>query len=153
MKHHLRFTFLASIPVLLLITGQGWAHGVRGTSQICEVICVTASYDDGEPMSYAAVEIKAPDSKLPFQSGRSDRNGLFCFNPDTPGPWQINVSDGMGHLVRLKSQVGQDLALQPAKVDPDPGNKALKVTSGLSLLFGLAGSIAWWQSSRKRLKS
>jgi len=56
-------------------------------------------YDDGEPMSYSAVEIKGPDSDIAFQTGRTDRNGLMMSQPDRPGPWQAVVSDGMGHLV------------------------------------------------------
>jgi len=67
-------------------------HGVRGKVGKGRIV-VIAQYDTGEPMSYAKVEISAPNSKLPFQSGRINRNGRFCFFPDTPGTWKVVVNE------------------------------------------------------------
>ena len=50
-----------------------------------EAWCITAQYDDGEFMSYAGVEVKAPGSDIAFQTGRTDRNGCFVFLPDAQG--------------------------------------------------------------------
>jgi nickel transport protein len=60
-------------------------------------------------MSYAGVEITAPDAKLPFQSGRTDRNGYFCFRPDAPGRWKITIKDEDGHFVRLGTKVSKEM--------------------------------------------
>ena len=35
----------------------------KATVEPVEGYCITAMYDDGEPMSYAAVEIKAPQGR------------------------------------------------------------------------------------------
>jgi nickel transport protein len=126
------------------------AHGVYGAVERIEGYCVTSRYDDGEPMSYAAVEIKAPDSDLVFQKGRTDRNGRFMFRPDGPGRWQATVQDGMGHRLAL------DVA-----PDGDPGISKLpaglpvsdlrqgrfrNIITGLAIIFGLCGFLYGWRA-------
>lgn len=152
-RPQLLITPLALTLGLVFLAGQGQAHGVRGMISTNETICATATYDDDEPMSYAGVEISAPDSKLPFQSGRTDRNGLFCFKADSPGDWQLTISDEMGHRVRLKTTVSQDMTLPQIKPSPDhnglPMGRAGGIVSGIAVIFGLTGCLTWWQKMRK----
>jgi len=104
--------FLLVLPMglTLLLSNLGRTHAVQGeTGSSSEALCTSASYDDGEPMSYAAVEIIAPNAKLPFQSGRTDRNGYFCFRPDTPGRWKMTIKDADGHFVRLGTKVSKEM--------------------------------------------
>ncbi len=156
-RAQLLITSLGLALGLVLLAGQGQAHGVRGITSTRETICATATYDDGEPMSYSGVEISAPDSKLPFQSGRTDRNGLFCFKPDKPGEWQLIISDEMGHQIRLKTTVSQDMSLLQGKATHEHNaqsmGKAEGVVTGVALIFGLSGCLAWWQSRKKSGKT
>ena len=131
---------------------QGWAHGLRGQLAGEKIICATAHYDDGEAMAYGEVEISAPQSKLPFQSGRTDRNGVFCFQPDISGQWQITMGDEMGHQVRLAASVGADKVL--AVVKDAAGRQVVMsrlvvAVAGIGWLVGLAGLWAWWQAKRR----
>lgn len=104
------FLLVLPLGLTLLLSAHGHAHAVHGdTGSGSEALCTSASYDDGEAMSYAAVEIIAPNAKLPFQSGRTDRNGYFCFRPDTPGRWKITVKDEDGHFVRLGTKVSKEM--------------------------------------------
>ncbi|RWX49807.1 nickel transport protein [Candidatus Electrothrix communis] len=104
------FLLILTLGLPLFFSVQGWTHAVQGeTGSGSEALCTSASYDDGEPMSYAAVEIIAPNSKLPFQSGRTDRNGYFCFRPDTPGRWKMTIKDADGHFVRLGTKVSKEM--------------------------------------------
>jgi hypothetical protein len=41
------------------------------------------------------------DAEIPFRTGRTDRNGYFCFQPDAPGRWKITIKDEDGHFVRM----------------------------------------------------
>jgi nickel transport protein len=120
------------------------AHGVDGMVEHTGGYCVTAQYDDGEPMAYAAVEIKAPDSKIGFQKGRADRNGRFMFHPDTPGNWQAIVLDGMGHRLALDVVVGQVPGASKKAHTGIPAAAAVpgrlwKIIVGLAVIFGLCG--------------
>jgi len=149
----LSITPLGLALALVFMASQAQAHGVRGMISTSETLCATATYDDGEPMSYGGVDIAAPDSKLPFQSGRTDRNGLFCFKPDSPGQWQLTVSDEMGHRVRLQTRMSQDMTPVPDKASYERSGqsmgKAEGVITGLALIFGMSGCLAWWQSRKK----
>jgi nickel transport protein len=83
------------------------AHGTQGkTGDSSGTVCAAFSYDDGGPMSYSAVEVFSPaDPKMPFQTGRTDRNGWFCFRPDASGRWKLTAKDEEGHQVRMKTSV------------------------------------------------
>lgn len=90
-----------SLPVVVQ------AHGTQGkTSDSSGTVCAAFSYDDGGPMSYSAVEVFSPaDKNMPFQTGRADRNGYFCFRPDASGRWKLTAKDEEGHQVRMSTSV------------------------------------------------
>ena len=90
--------FLAGM-IFLLPPGP-YAHGVKGKVDSGGVV-ITAQYDTGEAMSYARVNISAPGARVTFQSGRTDRNGRFCFSPDAPGNWIVVVDDEIGHRLEV----------------------------------------------------
>jgi nickel transport protein len=141
--------------VVWLSAATAWSHGVEGWVERAEAWCVAAQYDDGEPMGYAAVEIKSPGSETIFQSGRTDRNGRFLFKPDGPGQWRAVVSDGMGHQVSLDIAVeGGEAAAQTTEGVRSPvaaaegANRPLKIIVGLSVIFGLCGVLYGWRARR-----
>jgi nickel transport protein len=147
------FFLLAFLMVGLLAAGSGWSHGVEGYIEQTPGYCVTAQYDDGEPMSYAAVQIKAPDSDTAFQTGRIDRNGRFMLYPDQPGQWQVVVQDGMGHRLALDLTVAADKAAPQAEKTPAPmtrsgSSRAGKIIAGLGVIFGMFGLIYGWSARR-----
>ncbi len=94
--------FFWSAGILFLFPALVLAHAMEGVvSYQNGVGIISVAYDDGEPASYVKVVIRAPGSKFSFQRGRTDRNGRFAFLPNTPGLWQIVVSDNMGHRAKL----------------------------------------------------
>ena len=116
-------------------------------------VCVTASYDTDEAMSYAAVTIRAPEKGLDFQTGRTDRNGRFCFFPDGNGEWEVIVSDGMGHRLEMVVPVEQaSNAVEIKTTGHEAGessSKFEKVVMGISIIFGISGCLLWWGSRRR----
>lgn len=139
----------------ILTAATGWPHGVEGHVEKAEGWCLTAQYDDGEPMSYAAVEIRAPGLEIPFQGGRTDRNGRFMFRPDGRGLWQAVVTDGLGHRKTYDMAIGDEKAGQgtgEARSPADCGeaNRPLKVIVGLSVIMALFGFLYGWKARRAR---
>jgi nickel transport protein len=100
---------LCALSLVLLLPSLGQSHGVMGSTESDSAsMCASFSYDNGQAMSYSAVEIFAPgERKIPFQTGRADRNGYFCFRPDTPGRWRVVAQDEEGHILRLNAAVSE----------------------------------------------
>lgn len=149
------FIITGCLAYQLLCITAGWSHGVWGHVVRSEGHLVTAEYDDGEPMAYAAVEIKSPGSDIAFQTGRTDRNGHFMFSPDQQGQWRIVVQDGMGHRLALDAEVSADAAVSKISefpLDPHPlaMTRAGKVIIGLSIIFGIFGLWYGWKGRRGR---
>ncbi|MFZ1986049.1 MAG: hypothetical protein WAU91_16650 [Desulfatitalea sp.] len=141
------------IPLIIAFgSSPAWPHGVEGSIAAAEGYLVTARYDDGEPLNYAAVEVLAPDSDLAFQTGRADRNGRLMFLPDRPGRWQVAVTDGMGHRTALVLEVNKNAGFQsanPTRTEPvSAASRALKMVTGLALIFGLFGLFYAWKARR-----
>jgi nickel transport protein len=144
------FFLLGCLATVLLTAAAGWCHGVRGDVDQGNGYLITAEYDDGEPMNYAAVEIKAPDSTIVFQTGRTDRNGRFMIYPDQTGQWQAVVQDGMGHRLTLDLEVGGSTAAPESahvrsSLTSGGMTRAAKVIAGLSIIFGLSGLLYGWK--------
>lgn len=142
------FSFLAIAamsPALL------YAHGVTGKTGTGGIV-VSAMYDTGEAMDYAKVTILAPDANLKFQSGRTDRNGRFCFFPDVSGNWKVVVDDEMGHRLEVNVPVDQAMSLQANPENVNSGRNFLtryqKAIIGVSIIFGISGIVFWFKSRK-----
>jgi len=94
--------------IIIFIPVNIFAHGVKGEISKGGIV-ITAKYDTDEPMSYAKVEVYAPDSKIKFQTGRTDRNGRFAFVPDIAGKWHLSVDDGIGHKLNMDVEINESL--------------------------------------------
>lgn len=138
---------------MLLSFSPAWGHGTGGDAEVAEGVRVKAAYDDGDPMSYAAVEVIAPDSGVAFQTGRTDRNGVFMFAPDRPGSWQIVLNDGIGHRLVMKRDVPPAPGEAPEPAPPTESNRPDVSRreggiAGISIIFGLCGLLYGWKARR-----
>ena len=153
MKYKKLTIYLWAVFFLLPILAH--AHGVKGRISSGGIV-VIAEYDTGEPMSYARVKISAPDAKLTFQLGRTDRNGRFCFFPDMPGEWIVAVDDEMGHRLEVPVSVNETMEL---KTDEQTGRSAAsslskyeKALIGICIIFGISGVLFLWRGKKERYK-
>jgi len=130
-------TLFLTFSAVLFFAASMFAHGVDCTFG-SKAKSVKARYDDGSPMSYCDVQIFSPDGKE-FQSGVTDRNGVFSFLPDTEGEWKIEIDDGMGHKANERVFINEKLEFTEKKEYRLP--KVYGALTGLSLIFGIAGFI------------
>ena len=150
------FLFIITITLLLIPCGVP-AHGVKG--EIAEgtgAMIITARYSNNDVMSYAATTIRPPSGEIDFQTGRTDRNGRFCFFPDIDGDWEVTVDDGMGHRLRMAVPVGRDRSLtsHPVAFSLNRNSPSLyaKALAGLGIIFGISGWLMWWRARKIRQK-
>lgn len=135
------------ISMALTLPGVALAHGT-GYRVLHQGKAVTLEcyYSDGTAMAYAEAYIFSPeDADLEHQNGRTDKNGRIAFFPDTPGPWRVDVSDGMGHKIQGQVQVApeseSELESGPKVTPRDKNQNALSgplsAVLGISLIFNL----------------
>lgn len=129
-----------SLPELVFAHGTG--HRVLKDAQ---TRTLEFYYSDHTPMTYAQVLVFSPlNREIEHQNGRTDKNGVFVFRPDTQGRWLVKVSDGMGHAEEATVEV----SLDPESVEPASGRdlltrdhrdssipKVYKAIFGLSLIM------------------
>jgi nickel transport protein len=145
---------VATTMTFTLMASVVWSHGTRGFTESAPGIRVKAEYDDGEPMSFAEVQVTAPENGGVFQTGHTDRNGSFMFSPDQPGKWRIAIGDGMGHrLVRgrqidSEKEPAGDTASSRQAVSPSL-TRSEGIVVGLSIIFGLSGFFYGWRARRQ----
>ncbi len=132
--------------VIFLLPARLYSHGVAGKVDTGGIV-VKTEYSTGEPVSYAKVRIAAPGEEITFQSGRTDRNGRFCFFPDVKGDWKVVVDDEMGHRLEIVVPVNEDLARKENRESGGTGKAGFsryeKAVMGICIIFGLFGIFLW----------
>lgn len=147
-------TVVISVTILsMLAASPVWGHGTEGYTEAAAGILIKAEYDDGEPMSYAAVEITAPEKGAVFQKGRTDRNGVFMFLPDQSGSWKIIVTDAMGHRLKLGREIdeqngGESKRNGSRQTAAPPISQSQGIMTGIAIIFGLSGMLYGWKVRR-----
>jgi nickel transport protein len=99
-QSYLRGYRLLPLLVALGLWGQAQsaqAHGARIQAREATSVEIEATYDSGEPMAEAGVEVYDPtDPQTPRFIGTTDGEGRFSFTPDQSGDWEVTVRQA-GH--------------------------------------------------------
>jgi nickel transport protein len=107
---------------LLCLDAPAFAHRINFETELhAPAVTVKAFFSRTAPVANARVDIYAPDSSLPFQTGRTDNGGNFAFLPDNPGTWKAVIDDERGHT-------GQVLISIHDGFFESPGNEAVPET-------------------------
>jgi len=107
-----------------------------------------------DPASYSGYEIFAPGDQIPYQKGRSDKNGVVSFLPDRPGKWTIKLtaeSEHGGHAANVEIHIKEGLLMESF-------SKPLvatytKLFIGAGLLLSMFGIWALWAARKGRKRS
>lgn len=110
----------------LVLTSTASAHETLYEVRRGTAIAVKVYFADGEALAYKAYEVYSPsDPEIPYQKGRTDREGWVAFVPSGPGKWRVKVVDDTGH--------GLDV-----EVDAAPGAVETKAPEGGASVGGVA---------------
>ncbi|HEY6100135.1 MAG TPA: hypothetical protein VIW03_11930 [Anaeromyxobacter sp.] len=121
----------AAALAALLSPAVAVAHEVTHEVVYGRAIAVRARYAGAEPLAYAEYQVFSPgDPKLPWQKGRTDRDGWLSFVPAEEGTWRVQVADGSGHGMILS------VAARP------PVSGSERPESGLGWAARLLGAVA-----------
>lgn len=142
------------MTLLLYLNKIAWAHGVAYEMvETSPTVTFKAGFSSGDPIAYGQVLIYAPDNaEVEFQNGRTDKNGVFSFLPDSPGIWKVEVDGGLGHKLFFDVTVADSnqsgLATQKEE-SPLRASMNIKILLGISLIFNLCLAATFLRARRQ----
>ncbi|GAB3689724.1 hypothetical protein GCM10028793_06330 [Nocardiopsis oceani] len=85
-----------------------------------DAVRIDAHYDTGEPMTDAQVSVYSPeDDSDPWMTGSVDAEGVFLFEPDETGIWEVEVRQA-GHGDTVRVEVAEDAPPEEVELaEPD----------------------------------
>ena len=107
-----------------------------------------------DPANYSPYEIFGPGEDIPYQKGRTDKNGVVSFLPDRPGKWRIKVtaeSEHGGHAANVEIDVKEGLLME--SFSKPLVASYVKFFVGAGLLLGVFGMWALWTARRRKPES
>lgn len=150
MKHAL--LMCAALATFISLPQSLRAHTVNYDVQQKTVAAIKVFYTAEDPASYAEFEVYPPEGgDLPYQTGRTDKNGFASFIPDKQGAWKVKVLGESAHGyhgVMVEVKVDKDLNLESFK-KPLVAQYS-KFITGISVIFGLFGIYALMASRKKQ---
>lgn len=136
---------------LLLFTSLAWGHRMHHEVSSAQAQVLTVSHAFGQQPIFEPYQVFAPDSDMPFQTGRTDLQGRVSFLPDRPGRWRVVVSTEDGHGVEVRVRVDEALAITQVE---NPGAGGLAMTlAGVGYLLGLGGLLVLWRQRKSASKN
>ena len=136
---------------LLLFTSLAWGHRMHHEVSSAQAQVLTVSHAFGQQPIFEPYQVFAPDSDMPFQTGRTDLQGRVSFLPDRPGRWRVVVSTEDGHGVEVRVRVDEALAITQVE---NPGAGGLAMTlAGVGYLLGLGGLLVLWRQRKSPSKN
>ena len=144
--------YLCALLLPLLVLTWAEAHSVEYRVEN-RGISARFFFLPNDPASYSAYEIFGPGDNIPYQKGRTDKNGVVAFLPDRPGKWHIKVtaeSEHGGHAASVDINVKEGLLM-------DSFSKPLvaahtKLFVGLGVVLSVFGLGALWTARRATAK-
>jgi nickel transport protein len=106
-----------------------------------------------DPAGYSQYEIFGPRDSVPYQKGRTDKNGVVSFLPDRPGKWTIKMiaeSEHGGHAASVDIDVKEGLLMESFS---KPLVAAyVKFSVGAGVFLSVFGIWALWTARRGQSK-
>ena len=133
----------AAVGALLAAATPAAAHEVLHAVERGRATALHAFFPDGEALAYCEYQVFSPaDARLPYQKGRTDRNGWLAFVPDVAGKWRVKIVDATGH--GLDTEIDADPAASAAGPSASGGalTTAAFVLRPLAGIAGIAGVFA-----------
>ncbi len=128
--------------ILFLFSISSFSHDIEHLiKKHNDVIEIDFYFSDGTKFSYQSYEIySSEDKKIPYQVGRTDKNGRVLFFPEKGGEWEVKVfsDDGHGKNVILNFEGNKKIEEKNLSLYSKFG----KIITGVSLIIGIFGILS-----------
>jgi hypothetical protein len=86
-------------------------HGLEVSAENRDpFVVVRLTWEGAGPAAGVEIQVYAPGEEEAFQSGTTDPDGLFAFQPRMAGTWRIVADDGTGHRASHEMDISTSFA-------------------------------------------
>lgn len=137
------------VTLAVLMPYALFAHAIYN-NVIQKGISVKIYYAEDDPASYCQYEIFKPNDNTAFAKGRTDRNGVVSFLPDSKGDWKIKVIGESDHGYHGKEiTVTVDKNINVTDVSRSLYEKYQRVFTGAALIFSFVALIGMYRCKKR----
>jgi nickel transport protein len=131
--------FALQLASLLPICLSAQAHDLQYTVVGGQAVVIKLFYADNTPFTFEGYEIYREGEKLPYQVGRTDKQGRIAFLPDAAGQWQIKAISEDGHGLDFK--LTTDAAAVLSGSEKPLFERYSRIFIGVAFILGLFGAL------------
>lgn len=144
-----RFSALIALQLVgLLATFQSArAHDLQYTVVGGQAVVIKLFYADNTPFTFEGYEIYREGEKLPYQVGRTDKQGRIAFLPDAAAQWQVKAISEDGHGLDFK--LSTDAAAALSGSEKPLFERYSRIFIGVALILGVFGVLNLYLKRRK----
>ncbi len=133
--------------LFLLTACTAHAHDLQHTVSSAPAVVIRMSYVDNTPFAFEGYEIYRDGEKLPYQVGRTDRQGRIAFLPDGAGNWRVRAFSEDGHGQDFK--LSTDAAAQVSGSEQPAFERYGRIAIGVAVILGLFGILNLFVKRKK----
>ena len=108
---------------------------------------VTFSFGSVDSYAFQKYEVYAPEAKIPFSVGRTDRLSRVLFMPDKSGLWRVKVMSDDGHGAVVDVDI--DESMHMTHYSQSLYEKFQKIFVGLAFIFAIFALIYMLKRRKK----
>ncbi len=132
--------FALQLVGLLPISLPAQAHDLQYTVVGGQAVVIKLFYADNTPFTFEGYEIYRKGEKLPYQVGRTDKQGRIAFLPDGAAQWQIKAISEDGHGLDFK--LSTDAAAALSGSEKPLFERYSRIFIGVAFILGLFGALS-----------
>jgi nickel transport protein len=136
-----------TLLLCVLNSSPAFAHDLQYVVGEGAAVFVKFSFAGPDDFSFESYEIYHDGEDIPFQVGRTDRQGRLVFLPDRPGKWHIKAFSEDGHGLDFSLTTDARGGVQEARQPMVSRN--LRIVIAVALIFGLFGLVSLFARRKK----
>lgn len=127
------------VCALAALAAPALGHDLQYSVTGGQAVVVRLFYVDNKPFSFESYSITREGDALPWQTGRTDRQGRIAFLPDRAATWRIKAVSEDGHGADFS--LATDAAARIADSDKPAYERYGRIVAGIALILGLFGAL------------
>lgn len=140
-------SFILFFIFYFTVSAAVFAHDLHHHVSQEKVKVVTFSFGSVDSYAFQKYEVYAPDAKIPFSVGRTDKLSRVMFMPDKSGLWKVKVMSDDGHGAVVNVDIDESMSM--TYYSQSLYEKFQKIFVGLAFIFAIFALIYMLKRRKK----